>query len=457
MNIEEILIVRVGVEYFGIVTEGINQIAKVPSLMPLPLRPYGSRGLCSVGGSVVSVIDLNTLLGFCDEVNIQGYKSRLVTLNGDFATYALLVDAVDDAVEVDGDALEYFEHHQNGVVAIYKHQEILVQVLSLEALFLKMKKVSIEAEEIKTVQKKNQPSKEEEHYGRFLVFMIAHEHYALDIDHLQEIILADSEVTKIPQSSEEIEGWIMLRKELLLVLDLSRYYGYEASKSEKNRILVVSLEGKKIGLRVDSVIDIKNILLTHLEILNEDKSVKRTIAGVIHEDRRLISYLDATTLKSLVDVSEYCMQLEGSKEQKEMEDDKQDTFGVIVFTVDAKEYAFVIDDVDEIVNVQTATSVAFSDEKIDGIVNIRGQIVTFVSLCKLLGLQPVEYENSRVIICSVNGVRVGFVVQSVEDILMVSTQDIHDNEEDEMFSKVLYLEDGQRLVLLGDIQKIVEG
>ena len=455
MNIEEILIVRVGEEHFGIVTGDINQIARVPSLMPLPLRPHGSRGLCSVGGSVVSVMDLNMLIGFDNEVDEEGYKSRLISLNGDFSTYALLVDEVDDTVEVDATMLEHFERQKNGVVAIYKHAQILVQVLSLEDLFGKVKKVSIEAQEIKSGDKK-QVSVKDENCGRFLIFMMANERYALNIDHLQEIILADEEVTQIPESSEEIEGWITLREELLLILDLSKYYGYKPLREEANRILVVALNNKKIGLLVDRVIDIQNIPLTHLEILSEEKSAQRTIAGVIHDEQGLISYMDESNLEELLSVSEYCIAHSNGVDNDTHIQGEEDIFEVIVFTIDGKEYAFAIDDVDEIINAQAATEVAFSDEKIDGIVNIRGQIVTIVSLYKFLGLQPVMREDARIIICSIHDMRIGFVVESVSDILTIPLENVRDNQEDETFSKVLYLEDGKRLVLLMEIEKIIE-
>ena len=81
MQIQEILIIKNAQENYGISTEDINQIARVPSLMSLPLRPAGTRGLCAVGGTIVSMVDLNLLLDM-PEVDLDASSSRLVSLNG---------------------------------------------------------------------------------------------------------------------------------------------------------------------------------------------------------------------------------------------------------------------------------------------------------------------------------------------------------------------------------------
>ena len=93
MNINEILIIKNGNESYGVSTDDINQIARVPMLMPLPLRPFGVRGLCAVSGNIVSVIDMNLLLDK-EEVDYDNYTSRLISLNGSLSSSSLLVSEV---------------------------------------------------------------------------------------------------------------------------------------------------------------------------------------------------------------------------------------------------------------------------------------------------------------------------------------------------------------------------
>ena len=85
MQVQEILIIKNGNENYGISTEDINQISRVPILMPLPLRPKGVRGLCSISGSIVSMLDMNLLLDFsCVEYDAK--KTRLLSLNNQYIT-----------------------------------------------------------------------------------------------------------------------------------------------------------------------------------------------------------------------------------------------------------------------------------------------------------------------------------------------------------------------------------
>ena len=85
----------------------------------------------------------------------------------------------------------------------------------------------------------------EEDSSRFLIFSMSEEKYALEIDYLQEIILAEGPFTEIAGSDETVLGLITLRDELLMVIDLRIYYGFKPKSSEANRILIVSYEGKK--------------------------------------------------------------------------------------------------------------------------------------------------------------------------------------------------------------------
>ena len=87
---------------------------------------------------------------------------------------------------------------------------------------------------------------------------MSNEKYALEIDYLQEIILADVEYTELAGTPEEVLGLITLRDELLIVIDLRIHYGFKAKNNDDNRILVISYDGKKMGLCIDSIIDIKN-------------------------------------------------------------------------------------------------------------------------------------------------------------------------------------------------------
>ena len=449
MQIEEILIIKNAQESYGISTEDINQISRVPSLMPLPLRPSGVRGLCSISGSVISMVDMNLLLGL-KEVDLEASASRIISLNAELSSNALLVSDVYNTVEIDQENIEYIDNEDDSIVAVYKYNDLLVQICSLEKLFNKMNKVEIEAKEVHSGKVKEEAKKEEDG-SRFLVFSMANEQYGLEIDYLQEIILADGSYTDIAGTSDEVLGLITLRNELLMVIDLRIYYGFEPKNGDANRILIVSYEGKKIGLCIDSIIDIKNYYKKDIEYMAETFDETK-VSGVIHEKESLISFFDHNVIRNIFSENEAFIDSNGSEEI--VGNSEEYALEVIIFRLSGKEYAFDVDHVDEIIDIVPSTKIAFTDDALDGIINIRGQIVTIVSLFKKLNITTTINEDSKIIVCDIDDTKIGFVVDSVSDILSIK-ENVIVKEEDKYFDSVLHLNDGERLVLSMDVNKII--
>ena len=448
MYIHEILIIKNGVESYGIPIENINQISRVPLLMPLPLRPNSVRGLCAVSGSIVSLLDFNSLLKM-KEVNYGASKTRLLSLNEEHSSNALLVSEVYDTVVINQDNIEYLNQEENPVMGIYKYQDMLIQVMSLDILFSMVNRVEIESSEVKN-GKVQQIVATEQNTNRFLIFSLARETFALNIEYLQEIILADIQITEINGSNKEVLGLITLRDELIMVIDLRVYYNFENSRSEKNRILIASHDGKRVGLLIDDIVDIENFALNSVEYM-KDAFKENNIAGVIHTQNSIISFFDHNTLEDIFMKNDSFV----DSEVKDIKEEHSDVaMEVIVFKLFDKEYAFEVDSVDEIIDMVDATDVAFTDATISGIINIRGQIVTIISLFERLAIETKINEDSKIIVCNIDNTRIGFVVDSVSDILHIKESEIR-KEDDELFSSILYLNNGQRLVLAMDIDNII--
>lgn len=449
MDIEEILIIKNGAQSYGISTSDISQIARVPMLMPLPLRPSGVRGLCAVSGNIATVVDMNILLGL-DEVDYNNDETRLIVLNDALSSSTLLVSEVYNTIEVKEENLEKIENNDDPIIAIYKHKNSLIQILSLDLLFSKINKIEIEAQPFKDGKVKHEVKKEE-NTSRFLIFTMENEKYALNIDYLREIILADIEFTNIAGTSDEVLGLITLRDELLLVIDLRKHYGFTSKNDYKNRILIASYKGKTIGLLVDEIVDIKSFLDKDVEYMKESFEDNK-ISGVIHDTNSLVSFFDSDVLENLFEENKSFI----DEEKEKLVENVSDNFvmEVIVFKLGGKEYAFKVENVAEIIDIVTSTKIAYTDKVIDGIINIRGQIVAIVSLFEILDIETVISEDSKIIICEINGIKMGFIVDGVSDILHIQQDEIKE-QDDELFSKVLHLNNGKRLVLSMDIDEIM--
>lgn len=450
MQIQEILIIKNAQENYGISTEDINQISRVPSLMSLPLIPKGTRGLCAVGGSIVSMIDVNLLLNM-PEVDLDAGSSRLLSLNGKLSSNALLVSEVYNTVDIDEANIEYLDNANDPVIAIYKYKDSLIQVISLETLIsniskIEMKSKNVNGGKIKTVDTK------EENSTKFLIFAMTNEKFAINIDFLREIILADVKYTDISGSPDDLLGLITLREELIAVIDLRSYYGFSNEKSEKNRILIASYGDETIGLLVDDIIDIKSIPDKDIEYMKENFQDNK-ISGVIHDSESLISFFDGDVLKEIFSKNSSHIDSK-TKSQTDKKTDFLVAQEVIVFKLAGKEYAFNVDFVAEIIDIVDSTKVAFSDENVDGVINIRGQIVTIVSLFKKLNIPTQINEDSKIIVCYIDGSKIGFVVDSISDIMDIKSDELK-VQDDDLFSSILHLDNGKRLVPSMNIEKIV--
>ena len=455
MQIQEILIIKNANESYGISTDNINQISRVPSLMPLPLRPKGTRGLCAVSGNIVSMLDLNLLLNM-SEIDLTSSASRLISLNDELSSNALLVSEVYNTVNIDESNIEYLDNKDDPIIAIYKYKKSLIQIVCIETLISSISKIQIQAKDINNGKVKTIITKEEES-TKFLIFAMQNENFALNIDYLREIILSDVNYTDIAGSSDELLGLITLREKLITVIDLRKYYGFKSTNDEKNRILIASLNGKNVGLLVDCVIDIKSIANKNIEYM-KDSFEDNMVSGVIHDNNSLISFFDHNVLETIFSINTKYIDLKNEEhedyEQKDSEQKDEEQMEVIIFKLLGKEYSFDVNVVAEIIDVVKSTNVAFSDTDIDGIINIRGQIVSIVSLFKKLNIQTIINKNSKIIVCDIKENKVGFVVDSISDIIDIQKDEIN-NQDDKLFKNILHLNNGERLVLYMDIEKLV--
>lgn len=447
--IEEILIVRHGDVYFGIQTALIGQILRVPELTPMMLAPKEIRGLCAVGGNIITAVDMNMVLGI-EPVNVESLESRLLSLEGEFITSALLVSEVLVSARIDQSRIEYIPNSTDAIVAIYHYHEHLIQILDVSRIVAGMGIAKIEAE---PVIEKNETSSAARSEGgnveRYLIFKMGSEKYALVIDNLREILGGMHPLTPITGARSEVAGMMSLREELLVVADLRRYYGFEAMQSDKNRIVVVQLHEKTIGLIIDEIVDIRDFRDAEIDKNAGDNS---TIGGVIHAGNELISLIGKEMLERIFSENETIIV---SNHQAESSSVSDNVMEVVVFKLGKEEYAIDIASVSEIIDMTPITPVTYAPDTVDGVINIRGQIVTIGSLHKRLGIPSPETTDQKIIVCEASKGRIGFFVNSVSDVLGVSKEEVRkESNSGDLFSGVLHFNEGKRLVLLFDLNAI---
>jgi len=453
MFFEEVLIFRHGEIAFGVPTSFIGQILRVPDITPLALSSGEVRGLCALGGNIATAIDINLLLGFPSCPGNEP-KNRVITLNAPWNALCLLVDEVSVSVTVDPKKIEYLETNKEIIAAILHHENELIQVVDLDYAIKRVQKVSVNPRNVsdKTIVLKHTMLSNE--HERYLVFKMGGAQYALLIDNLREILNADVPITTIAGANPEIKGMMSLREELIVVADLRLYYHYQPILGDKNRIMIVQHQGRTLGLVIDEIVDIHEFSQSDIDSSGDNSN---QIAGVIQFEDHLISLIDEELIESIMSRNE---EIIVNSEVIVTDTTQEASIEVVIFQLGSEEYAFEIEEVAEIIDRTPVTPVADSHEMIDGIINIRGQIVTIGSLHKRLGIEPSHREDQKIIICHAQGSRIGFFVNYVSDVMAISHEHMRKDEGEEgIFSHVLHLNDGKRLVMLfhPNVSKLIRG
>jgi purine-binding chemotaxis protein CheW len=96
-------------------------------------------------------------------------------------------------------------------------------------------------------------------------FRIGRETFGLPIGAVREIVRVP-EITSVPNSPDFIEGVINLRGRIIPVVDLRKRFGEPVgAPSKKNRIVVVEVENRSLGLMVNSASEVLKIPPSEIE------------------------------------------------------------------------------------------------------------------------------------------------------------------------------------------------
>jgi purine-binding chemotaxis protein CheW len=127
-----------------------------------------------------------------------------------------------------------------------------------------------------------------------VTFQLGKEEYGVEISSVQEIIRA-TDITPVPGAPSHVRGVINLRGKIIPVVDLrTRFALPQAEATDAQRIVVVELKDKRIGMLVDSVSQVIKISSAVVEEMPEEATSldENFIKGVGKLEGRLIIILD---------------------------------------------------------------------------------------------------------------------------------------------------------------------
>lgn len=129
-----------------------------------------------------------------------------------------------------------------------------------------------------------------------------------------------------------------------------------------------------------------------------------------------------------------------------------DVLQLVSFQLGPEEYAIDILGVQEIIRIVEITHVPNAPHFVDGVVNLRGKVIPIINLRTRLGLSSVEpTKDTRIVVVEVAHLILGFIVDSVEEVLRLPTEFIEpppSTGEASDFHKGVGRVDGRLLILL---------
>lgn len=133
----------------------------------------------------------------------------------------------------------------------------------------------------------------------------------------------------------------------------------------------------------------------------------------------------------------------------------------VIFNLENEFYGVNINYVETIEKVSAITRVPKAPYYVEGVVNLRGEVVPVIDLRKRFNLPSVEVtDDTRIIILLVDEVIIGIIVDSSSEVLTIdkelidNTSNLLNSAEDEYISGIGKVED--RMIILLDIFKIFE-
>lgn len=133
---------------------------------------------------------------------------------------------------------------------------------------------------------------------------------------------------------------------------------------------------------------------------------------------------------------------------------------VVAFQLGQEEYAVNILKVQEIIRLLTITRVPRSDKYIEGVINLRGNIIPIIDLHNKFAIESCgESDDKRIIVFQFEDVKAGIIVDRVSEVLHLNTKDIEETSKvynsinAENIQGVAKVDD--RLLILLDLKKLL--
>jgi purine-binding chemotaxis protein CheW len=474
-----------GNEVFAVDMAPVQEIIRVPDVVRVPLAPRTLEGLANLRGKVLPIISLRRIFGFAESDYDDSTRAVVIDIG---QPLGFVVDKVASVVGVEPSKIEGVESIRSTV-----NTELLsglIKDVGGHAMIMVLdfaKLIEQEFAEIAAVAKKagltagmkttaEQDDDETDDELQLVSFEVAGQEYAMAIEDVQEIVQIPEEIIHVPHSESHVMGIMTLRNRLLPLVNLRRMFDLPSrDNDDHSRIVVVSLGSSSVGVVMDSVNEVLRVAKTDVDAMPGLLARDGDLADItdicrLNNGKRLVSIISAENLFRHSAVKEAMTTVEnlqddtGRDNTEESDDDNNDDDEqVVVFRLDKEEFGVPIDSVQEIVRVpEELTHVPKAPAFVEGVINLRGSVLPVIDLRLRLGMPTVERsDRQRVMVFLIAGMRTGFIVDSVAEVLKIHKNTIEpaphlSSEQAKLLARMANLEKQKRMIQLIEPSHLID-
>ncbi|HEX6591503.1 MAG TPA: chemotaxis protein CheW [Moraxellaceae bacterium] len=381
-SLQGLLLFRSGRRCFALPDTVIQEIVVVGVVTPLPFTPPWVQGLANIGGRILPQASLAALLGEAT----AAAAGELLVVSTPRAQCALHVDEVLARIELAPEAIQAFMRGEDGddyegayIAGEFQYDGKVVLLLDsarLGELFVARVLPEGEGGLLGQLESRDRQAVADDGLD-CLVFACAGERYALPLAEVGEIV--DGLLcTAVPGAPAAISGITTLRGEPLLLSRLATWLGLSSAGDEKVA-LVLQQQALRIGVLVDSVEGIARFPASALRRLSEAAG---DVAGVLHDEQgQVLGLLEAARLLR----PEREMQLAAfmPARRQQFAEKQRVLLPHLQVQLGKDNYGIPLDCVQRLVPWHPAENVQDEDGRLDGVVNIDGDILPVLAAERL--------------------------------------------------------------------------
>ena len=477
---------RVDDAIWGVPLGDVQEITRMPALVRGPRSSKSLEGLANLRGAVLPVASLRRLLRFADAT--PGESARVIVLDRG-SPIGFMVDGMTSLVSVAAGEVAPADSVVSGIDAsmlqgVFKGPDGSSEIGILDPDALLRRDFGRRRQQGGGLAKRNAavgaasekaaaaPGAANRNDLVLVSFELGRQEYALPLGRVREIVPLPASVSVVPRADTAVLGVTSLRDELIPLLSLHALLGFPVPerRDERPRVLVVSYGDKSVGLVADrtkeilriapSLVDPVPTMLTRGEGTAELQSICRLDGG-----RRLVSVLSPDrlfgrdTLPAAVNEAMEAKRTDMADGGRSTKDEQQ----FIVFRLAGEDYAIPIGAIDEVTRRPSElTRVPKAPAFIEGVMNLRGSVIPVVDQRRRFDLpEAAPNERQRVIVITFDGLRAGFLVDGVSELLKIPASAIGpapelSEEQVRLISRVANLEDQNRMILIVDAPQLLD-